>query len=188
MVWPLIIGLGLILYAFLSVVDWLMTFTLLQSDPSAFEANPFAAACLEQYGWKGLALYKTAGVGVFVAAVCLIARRRPPVAIGVIVLGCGILGIVTSYTHMLICQNHHAETQSADTECSPAARQNHYELLGFKIPKRCLLALQSPTNERTTASGMTRSSRCEPVAGQLITGRANRTNHINSSVKGKTLQ
>jgi hypothetical protein len=148
MAWQLVIGLGLVLFVGLSGVDWLMTFTLLQSDPSAFEANPLAAACLERYGWSGLAVYKTAGVVVFVVAVSLIARRRPPVALGVVGIGCGMLIVVTSYTHGLICQNYREETQLAATEWLPIVREDHHELYGFKIPKRCWFASDAPINRR----------------------------------------
>ncbi len=144
MVWQLVIGLGLVLFVFLSGVDWLMTFTLLQSDPSAFEANPLAAACLERYGWSGLAVYKTAGVVVFAVAVGLIAQRRPPVAVGVIAVGCAMLIVVTSYTHGLICQNYREESQLAATEWMPVVREDHHELYGFKIPKRCWFASDTP--------------------------------------------
>lgn len=147
MIWQLVIGLGLVLFVFLSGVDWLMTFTLLQSDPSAFEANPLAAACLKRYGWSGLAVYKTAGVVVFAVAVGLIARRRPPVAGGVVGIGCGMLIVVTSYTHGLICQNYREENQFAATEWMPVVREDHHELYGFKIPKRCWFANDTPTSQ-----------------------------------------
>jgi hypothetical protein len=96
---------GLGLYAGLSVADWLLTFALLNTNPQAFESNPLAAACLERHGWGGLAVFKAVGVLVFAAAVVLLVRRRPPVAAGVVALGCAVLLAVTGYSHQLLAQD-----------------------------------------------------------------------------------
>jgi hypothetical protein len=98
----LVVWLGTGLYALLSAADWTMTHALLRSNPAAVEANPLAAACLEQHGWDGLAVYKCGSVLMFVGAVALLLRRRPSVAAGVVALGCAVLVAVTVYTHGLI--------------------------------------------------------------------------------------
>lgn len=99
---------GLGLYCLLSAGDWLLTFALLQLNGSAYESNPVAAACLEQHGWRGLALYKAAGVSVFLGAVYLLIRRRPAVGAVVVTLGCAVLLSVTTYSHKLIVESRHA--------------------------------------------------------------------------------
>jgi Domain of unknown function (DUF5658) len=98
---------GLGLYCLLSAGDWMLTFALLQLNGSAYESNPVAAACLEQYGWRGLALYKAAGVVVFLGAVVLLMRRKPAVGAAVVTLGCAVLLSVTTYSHKLIVESRH---------------------------------------------------------------------------------
>jgi hypothetical protein len=109
----LAVWLGLVFYTFLSVTDWMMTHALLRMHPGAVESNPLASACLELYGWNGLAFYKVGGVLVFVGAVFLLARRRPAVAAGVVAFGCAVLLWVTSYTHTLICEAHRESAEIA---------------------------------------------------------------------------
>ncbi|MDB5313591.1 MAG: hypothetical protein JWO38_7793 [Gemmataceae bacterium] len=96
--------LGLALYSGLSVLDFVLTFALMQINGSAYESNPFAAACLEQHGWRGLAAFKAGGVLVFVASVALVSTRRPQVGAGIAALGCAVLLVVTGYSRHLISQ------------------------------------------------------------------------------------
>ncbi|MBA4065949.1 MAG: hypothetical protein C0501_19970 [Isosphaera sp.] len=110
---------GLGLYAGLSVADWALTFALLKTNPLAFESNPLAAACLEEHGWGGLAVFKAAGVAVFAGAVVLLARRRPPVAAGVVAVGCAVLLAVTGYSHRLLAQSD-PEPRCPVVECQAA--------------------------------------------------------------------
>jgi hypothetical protein len=120
----LAVWMGLGVYALLSATDWFLTFTLLRSAPTAIEANPLAAACLEQYGWDGLALYKFGGVVVVLGAVVLIARRRPAVAAGVLALGCSVLLSVAVYTHGLIRENDRDAREQAENAAWPAPTRN----------------------------------------------------------------
>ena len=133
------IGLGL--YALLSVTDWVMTFALLRLHPGAVEANPLAAACLEQYGWNGLALYKTGGVLMFIGPVYLLTRRRPAVAAGVVALGCAVLLTVTVYTHGLICEAHGEAAELAEDAAwlKPKPNPPHYAT-DRAVPERCWFA------------------------------------------------
>jgi hypothetical protein len=142
----LAVGLGLGVYALLSATDWMMTYALLRIHPGAVEANPMAAACLEQYGWNGLALYKAGGVLVFVGAVFLLARRRPAVAVGVVAVGCAVLLSVTVYTHGLICE---AKRETADAAW-PKPKPRPAAETGFTVPDRCWFATEQPV---VTASG-----------------------------------
>src|SRR5262249_54705050 len=100
----IVVGMGL--YVLLSITDWMLTFALLRLEPGAWESNPLAAACLNRYGWDGLAIYKASAVVVFLTAVTLIALRRPKVAGGVIAVSCSLLLAVTTYTHELIREVH----------------------------------------------------------------------------------
>lgn len=135
----LAIVLGLGLYALLSVADWVLTFALLRLHPGAFESNPVAAACLEQHGWPGLAVYKTGGVLMFVGAVYLLARRRPAVALGVVAVGCAALLWVTTYTHGLIREEYRVQRELAEAEW-PRDVAGAPEADGFPIPERCWFA------------------------------------------------
>jgi uncharacterized membrane protein len=133
----LVVWLGLGLYALLSATDWLMTFALLREHPDAIESNPLAAACLDLYGWTGLALYKLVGVFVLVGAVVLIARRRPPVAAGVIVLGCAVLLTVTVYSHSLLCASQREAREFEDAAWpKPKAKIREASF----VPERCWFA------------------------------------------------
>lgn len=128
---------GLAFYAFLSVLDWLLTFALLRLHPGAVESNPLAAEWLSRFGWHGLALYKIAGVLVFFAAVVLILRRKPSVAAVVVTCGCATLVWVTIYSHGLVCQAHReavAEYQTIWPKPNPAKVANEYE---FGAPAQC---------------------------------------------------
>lgn len=112
---------GLSLYALLSAGDWLFTYTLLTRNPDAFESNPVAAAWLHQHGWSGLAVFKGLVVLVFVAAVGLVARRRPLVAIALVVAGCAVTSGVLVYTHGLIRDGHPVVRESEPAAADPGA-------------------------------------------------------------------
>jgi hypothetical protein len=140
----LVVGLGLALYALLSATDWLMTFALLRLHPGAVEANPLAAACLEQHGWNGLALYKVGGVLVFVGSVILLARRRPKVAVGVVALGCAALLTVTVYTHGLLCEAHRDAVERSQDAAWPKPKPGTKPESASPIPDRCWFAPDAP--------------------------------------------
>ena len=94
---------GLGAYALLSAADLALTYALLKTNGAAFESNPAAAACLERYGWTGLAIYKAAGASVFIAAVILIlGRRRLRTGAALVTFGCTALLFVTTYTRTLM--------------------------------------------------------------------------------------
>jgi len=107
---------GLTLFAILSAADLLLTSALLRANVGAYESNPVAAACLEQYGWGGLALYKIGAVVAFAGAVALLIRRRPKVGAAMVTLACLILLSVTSYSHRLLMDSHRENTQLSLTE------------------------------------------------------------------------
>jgi hypothetical protein len=146
---------GLGLYALLSVADWMLTFALLRIHPGAVESNPLAAACLEQHGWRGLALYKTGGVLVFTAAVVLLLRRRPAIATSVVGAGCAALLWVTIYSHGLLCQAHReAEDRAHDFAWQEAERRRGTERESMAVPERCWFAgaKRPPTSPNAVAS------------------------------------
>ena len=97
---------GLALYVLLSVADLKLTASLLRANDEAFESNPVAAACLERYGWRGLAVYKAAGVVAFAGAVILLIRHRPKAGAGVVTFGCVALLSVTTYSYSLLVDAH----------------------------------------------------------------------------------
>jgi len=101
---------GFGVYALLSALDLKLTAALLSANPGAYESNPFAAACLEQHGWHGLALYKSAGVLAFAGALFLLVRRRPKTAAAVVTFGCLVLLAVTTYSHGLLVDSRGDDT------------------------------------------------------------------------------
>jgi hypothetical protein len=101
------IGLGA--FALLSAADWLLTYKILTAFPTAMETNPLAAVCLKHGGWSGLAVYKALTVLVFFGGVYMLLKRRPPVAVGVVVLGCSALVAVTLYSHNLLSHANRAK-------------------------------------------------------------------------------
>jgi uncharacterized protein DUF5658 len=102
-------------YALLSAVDLKLTAALLNANPGAYESNPFAAACLEQHGWQGLAVYKIAGVVAFAGALLLLLRHRPKVASAVVTFGCAVLVAVTTYSLDLLSAAHAEPVQMDQT-------------------------------------------------------------------------
>jgi hypothetical protein len=144
--WNVVILVGLGLFALLSVTDWVMTFALLRLHPGAVESNPVAAACLERYGWEGLALYKTGSVLVFLGAVYLLARRRPAVAACVVAFGCAALLAVTTYSHDLIREAHQERKQLAETEFPKPKKKKATTFNGIPIPETCWFAESRPVS------------------------------------------
>ena len=95
--------LALGLYAVLSIVDFVLTFALLQlSDGLAYESNPLAAACLDRHGWYGLAAYKTLFVFIFIGTVAFVTMRKKWVGAALAVYGCAVLVSVVMYSQQLI--------------------------------------------------------------------------------------
>ncbi len=70
------------------------------------KSNPLASACLDRYGWDGLAIYKACATIVFLITVTFIAFRRPKLAGGVLAVSCGLVFAVTIYSHEMIREIH----------------------------------------------------------------------------------
>jgi hypothetical protein len=97
---------GLVLFALLSLTDFVQTYALItRGDGAVYEANPVANAWLESHGWGGLAAFKLGAVAVFVGAAVLLAMRRPRAGAGVLALGCLALLSVTIYSSRLIANS-----------------------------------------------------------------------------------
>lgn len=97
---------GLVLFALLSLTDFVQTYVLItRGDGTVYEANPVANAWLESHGWSGLAAFKIGAVVVFVGAAVLLAVRRPRAGAGVLALGCLALLSVTIYSSRLIANS-----------------------------------------------------------------------------------
>ena len=129
------VGIGL--YIVLSTADLMLTSALLRANGAAYESNPAAAACLERFGWPGLALYKLGGVAVLVGAVYLLSRRRAAVGAAVVTFGCAILLLVTTYTHSLILESHREMAERDSVWQRYAARNNPHAEGGFPRLERC---------------------------------------------------
>jgi hypothetical protein len=149
------VWLGLGFYALLSAADWLLTYALLHSHPWAMEANPLAAACLERYGWNGLAFYKAGGVLLFVAAVFLLGRRRPALATVLVAAGCAVLLVVTTYTHGLLREAHRDAVERAQDAAWPKPQPEPTDSraeFGFTVPERCWFAPEPAPAPTTVVS------------------------------------
>lgn len=97
--------LGLLLFAGLSTVDYVQTYALIRhADATMYEANPVAAAWLDGYGWRGLAIFKAGSIALFIGATAILAYRRPRVGIAVIGAACLVLLLVTVRSRVLLQQ------------------------------------------------------------------------------------
>lgn len=149
------IGAGMGLFALLSAADWMLTFALLRLEPGASEGNPLAAACLEQYGWDGLAIYKGGAIAVVLGSVWLIARRRPATAGGVLVFACSALLAVTMYTHELIRESHTERRNPWSASHDLPKPADRYSESSLPAPDRCLF----PSSAEVARSQRPRASR-----------------------------
>ncbi len=128
--------LGIGLYSLLSIADFVLTYTLIEtSESGVYESNPVAAAYLENHGWLGLAMFKLGGVTVFVGAVGLLTARRPRLAAGVIGLGCAVLLGVTSYSYNLL-KDARRELANRDAAWGKPERDPLKDVLVAWIPTR----------------------------------------------------
>jgi Domain of unknown function (DUF5658) len=129
--------LGLVLYGALSAADLALTAALLRANGRAYESNPAAAACLERYGLRGLAVFKAAGLVAFAGAVFLLVRRRPPAAAGVVTFGCLVLLWVTTYSHGLLIQTHRENAEMGLSAGQPASIAAPVIDPGTGLPEDC---------------------------------------------------
>jgi hypothetical protein len=129
------VGIGL--YIVLSIADLTLTSALLRMNGAAYESNPAAAACLEHFGWPGLALYKLGGVSILVGAVYLLSRRRASVGAAVVTFACAVLLVVTTYTHSLILESQSEIAERGAVWQRYAARTNPHAEGGFPRLDRC---------------------------------------------------
>lgn len=93
---------GLVVFALLSVVDFVTTAALLLTKPGGYEANPVAAAWLDRYGWRGLAGFKSLSVLVVLLALGMVCRRRPKAGAAAVTVACAALLAVAVYSRHLM--------------------------------------------------------------------------------------
>lgn len=134
--------LGMAGYVVLSATDLLFTSALLKGNCEAYESNPIAAACLEQHGLRGLALYKIGGVIAFLLSVALLARRRPKVAAGLITLGCAVILSVVLYSHGLIRDARVAAQYDAEHGIVRTGKKSPHANEEFDLPAWCNLTIR----------------------------------------------
>ncbi|MCI0642950.1 MAG: DUF5658 family protein [Gemmataceae bacterium] len=92
----------LLIFALLSLLDLTLTWWLLEhSGRVVFEANPIAQWWLGEFGWLGLAAFKSSMVLVVIALTFVISRRRPRVAARMQVFACAVLAVVVCYSAVL---------------------------------------------------------------------------------------
>ncbi|MCI0464218.1 MAG: DUF5658 family protein [Gemmataceae bacterium] len=93
----------LALFVTLSLTDFLLTWYLLEQRGGRFyESNPVARWFLVQFGWAGLAAFKTAVVLLVVGVALLVSRRRPRTSRRVLTFGCLTTGVVVLYSCFLL--------------------------------------------------------------------------------------
>src|SRR5689334_6793634 len=92
---------GSVAYLLLASLDWALTLRLVE-DGLAYEANPLAAAVLADWGWAGLAAFKSALVGVFLGVGIFVWQRRPRTGALLLGFGCTVSSIVVGYSSTLL--------------------------------------------------------------------------------------
>jgi hypothetical protein len=94
----------LVLFALLSVTDFLLTWKLLQHTGGlvqAYESNPLASWCLAAHGWLGLAAFKGCMVCLVSTLCVVIAAYRPRTGARVLQFACLALASVSIYSGYL---------------------------------------------------------------------------------------
>jgi hypothetical protein len=92
----------LMVFLFLSVLDFLMTMQLVnQSGGWVYESNPLANWWLARGGWVGLALFKLGIVTTVTYAWSVIALLKPSAGDRVLAFACSILALVVLYSGSL---------------------------------------------------------------------------------------
>lgn len=94
---------ALALFVILGSIDFFDTYALIRDgNGTVYESNPLAATWLQDYGWKGLAVFKLLSVGVLVAAVLILRVKRPQTAAIIATAACLVLLGVTIYSRTLL--------------------------------------------------------------------------------------
>jgi hypothetical protein len=93
----------LVLFAFLSLADLILTWQLLQlSGGRIYESNPIANIFLTNFGWLGLVIFKLEIVVLVEFLAVLISRYRPAIGGRILAFGCLTLTAVVLYSSSLL--------------------------------------------------------------------------------------
>jgi hypothetical protein len=96
---PRIFARRLAWFAVLSVLDFLMTWVLLQRQgDEVFESNPIADWWLQRYGWVGLAIFKALCVFLAAGLFLVVVRYRPRTGVGALNCACAAVMLVVVYS------------------------------------------------------------------------------------------
>ena len=114
---------GLCCFLLLSAADLLLTVYLLRTG-CARESNPLAAWCLARCGWWGLAAFKALTTLLAVAALILLARRRPRLARLALRVSCAAVGLVVFYSASLAAVVRPLSQHEEQRELAALAEEN----------------------------------------------------------------
>jgi hypothetical protein len=92
----------LCLFLALSLSDFALTWLLLHQGCGAYESNPAAARCLEQFGWSGLMAFKLGACAAFLAPIAVVARKNARTAQRLLLFACSVLLVVVVYSGSLV--------------------------------------------------------------------------------------
>jgi hypothetical protein len=102
----------LALFVLLSAADFGATWLLLRAEDGVIcESNPVACWWLNQHGWLGLAVFKTATVLVASVLVVALSRLRPLASAHLLSFGCAVLLGVVCYSCFLLYRGHRPEEE-----------------------------------------------------------------------------
>jgi hypothetical protein len=93
----------LLLFAFLSLTDLLLTWHLVESGGGrVYESNPIANIFLTNFGWLGLVIFKLEIVVLVEFLALFISRYRPAIGGRILAFGCLTLTGVVLYSYSLL--------------------------------------------------------------------------------------
>src|SRR5262249_34409238 len=119
----------LMAFGFLSILDLLMTWRLVQaSGGQIYESNPVASAWLSTYGWQGLILFKSCMVVLIGLVVLLISLHRPDYGGRILIFACSVTAAVVIYSFYLSQFVNPSNADHGDESAQLEGFRTHREL------------------------------------------------------------
>jgi hypothetical protein len=118
----------LLAFAALGGLDFALTWYLFRAGGGAVrEVNPVAAWCLGSFGWRGLAGFKAATMGLAAGLGVLVFLRRPTAGHRVLGFGCAALAAVVLYSAYLSHDLRHASDGAIPSDEAIAAESDRLD-------------------------------------------------------------
>jgi hypothetical protein len=124
----------LLLFAVLSVADFIMTWQLLKlTDGQVYESNPVANAWFESFGWIGLGVYKALAIVLVVGCALFVTRYRPHAGRRILAFACAATTFVVVYSCYLAYASDIAPSADQD---DPYAAEMRSRLLDREMHRQ----------------------------------------------------